>query len=243
MVPISIVIIARNEAAIIARTLQPLQFITDDVIVVDSGSTDGTQDIVRSYGFRLMETNWAGFGPNKNKGIDVAKYDWILSMDSDEIPDKDLVAAMHYIDLTDVYQVFNIQFKTYYCQQLIRFGEWGTDAHIRLFNKTVVRWSDDAVHETLLLPSTISIKPINGYLHHYTVSSYEDHLEKTKRYAKLNAEKYLKKGKRPSLLKAIFSATFNFCKNYIFKMGFLDGKAGWQIAKLNALYSYLKYAP
>ena len=152
MIPVSIVIIARNEAAIIARTLQPLQFITDDVIVVDSGSTDGTQDIVRSYGFNLIETSWDGYGPNKNKGIDTAKYDWILSIDADEIPDKFLVAAMQHIDFNHTHQVFNIQFKTYYCNQLIRFGEWGTDAHIRLFNKTIVRWSEDAVHETLQLP-------------------------------------------------------------------------------------------
>jgi len=243
MVPVSVVIIARNEAAIIGRTLQPLQFITDDVIVVDSGSTDGTQDIVRSYNCRLVETTWDGFGPNKNKGIDAAKYDWILSIDADEIPDKPLVAAMHSINFDDVNVVYNIQFKTYYGNQLIRFGEWGSDAHIRLFNRRVVRWSAQAVHETLQFPAGMETKMLNGYLHHYTVSSYADHLEKTRRYAKLNAEKNRQLGKQSSWIKAIASSAFNFLKNYLFKMGFLDGKAGWQIAKLNALYSYLKHAP
>jgi (heptosyl)LPS beta-1,4-glucosyltransferase len=243
MVPVSVVIITRNEAAILGRTLQPLQFFTDDVIVVDSGSTDGTQYIVRSYNFSLIETTWDGFGPSKNKGIDAAKYDWILSIDADEIPDKALVAALHSINFEEFNAVYNIQFKTYYCNQLIRFGEWGTDAHIRLFNRRIVRWSNTKVHETLQFPIGVEVKPLNGFLHHYTVNSYADHLEKTRRYAKLNAEKYQQQGKKANWLKAVASASFNFLKNYVFKMGFLDGKAGWQIAKLNALYSYLKYAP
>ena len=122
---ISVVLIAKNEAHIIGDTIKSVLSLTDDIIVVDSGSTDGTQDIVRSLHGRLIETGWDGFGNNKNKGIEAARYDWILSIDSDEMPDEGLLRSLQTIDLTEPNNVYNIRFKTFLGARLIRYGEWG----------------------------------------------------------------------------------------------------------------------
>jgi glycosyltransferase involved in cell wall biosynthesis len=109
MVPVSIIIITKNEADVIADCIVKARLITDDIIIVDSGSTDETLDIAYTYGCRIFKTFWDGYGANKNKGIDVAKYDWILSIDADEVPDEDLIKSLHTITLDDAGVVYDIK--------------------------------------------------------------------------------------------------------------------------------------
>lgn len=238
---ISVVIITKNEAHIIEKTLQSLQGTFDDIIVVDSGSTDDTISICKKYHARVIETTWDGYGANKNKGIDVAKNDWILSLDADEVPDPELKKSMLQVQLVNDEVVFNIRFKNFFCTKLIRFGEWGFDSHIRIFNRKKVRWNDAAVHEKLILPNNYIISVVEGYILHYTVQSRQEFVKKITTYARMNAGKYAASGKKSNFVKQYVSPVFSFVRNYIFRLGFLDGMEGFIIAKYNAYYTFLKY--
>lgn len=241
MCPVSVVIMAKNEAGIIGRTLGCIAGFTDDIVVIDNGSTDETAAICRQFGCRVIETAWLGYGPTKNIGIDAAKYDWILSLDADECPDKKLLGEIAGIDFSNTATAFDLQFKTYFGEKRIRFGEWGHDHHVRLVNRKHVRWSDDEVHEILLVPQDVTVQKLRGAVHHYTIAGAAELKAKFTRYTALNAQKY-HGNKRASVLKTWGSPAFSFLKNYIFKLGFLDGSEGFIIAKLSAYYTWLKYS-
>ncbi|HEY9195792.1 MAG TPA: glycosyltransferase family 2 protein, partial [Mucilaginibacter sp.] len=127
MVPVSVVIITKNEAALIEDCIKMARLITDDIVVVDNDSTDGTPLIASGYGCRVFQRNWAGYGANKNKGIALARYNWILSIDADEVPDADLIKALHNLNFDKANVVYDIKFKSYLGKKLIRFGNWGSD--------------------------------------------------------------------------------------------------------------------
>lgn len=239
---ISVVIICNNEAHIIARTIAAAQQFTDDIVVVDSGSTDGTQQLVTATGARLLQTGWEGYGTNKNKGVAIARYDWILSIDADEIVDETLAQQLQTISLTDHTLVYKILFRVFLGDKMIRFGEWANDAHIRLYNRQYAQWSETQVHETLVFLPGTTIITLKGYIHHYTSRNLQDLAAKTVNYAMLNAIKYHRQGKKAGWLKCTMAAGFSFFKNYLLRLGFLDGEAGYTIAKMNAWYTWLKYA-
>ncbi len=238
---ISVVIICKNESHIIARTIAAAQQVSDDVVVVDSGSTDGTQQIVSNTGAGLIETEWQGYGPNKNKGVAAAKHNWILSIDADEILDDTLIRTLNTLVFTETTVVYNILFRAFLGQHMIRFGEWSNDQHIRLYNRTHTTWNEAAVHEGLVFPPGTRKITLTGYIHHYTSRNIQDFATKTVDYAMLNAEKYHRQGKQASWLKCRIAPVFSFIKNYIFRLGFLDGAAGFTVAKMNAWYTWLKY--
>jgi hypothetical protein len=137
--------------------------------------------------------------------------------------------------------VFEIKFKNFLGDKWLRYGEWGDDKHIRLFNRKKINWNDADVHESLLLPKDVRVISTSGYVLHKTapdIASYENKMEN---YAALNAEKYFKQQKRSGSFKMFFSAVFSFIKNYFFKLGFLDGATGYHCARINARYTFLKY--
>src|SRR5437868_5616118 len=134
MQKISVVIICKNEEDQIGRTLQSLYGLTDDIVVLDNGSTDGTKNIVRKAGARLIEDTWQGFGKTKNKATTFAKYDWILNLDADESIDDELKTSLLRQNLQNDNEAFQIKFKNFLGEKYLRFGEWGGDKHVRLFN-------------------------------------------------------------------------------------------------------------
>ena len=241
MVAVSIVIITKNEADIIAGCIQKAKLITDDIVVIDNGSTDETLTIAGAYGCRIYLKPWDGYGANKNKGIEAAKYDWILSIDADEVPDDELIKSLHQLDFTNPAVVYDIKFRSYFGKKPIHFGSWGRDHHIRLFNRTLVKWSETMVHETLILPENIQTKKISGRLHHYSVKDVNEYDSKSSYYAKLSAKKYFYTGKKANVIKLYFSPLFGFIKNYIIFFGFLDGREGWDIAKTTVKNTRRKY--
>ena len=238
---ISVVIITKNEAHIIANTLQSLQLVSNDIVIVDSGSTDETIAICKKFNTTIIETDWLGYGINKNKGIEAAGHDWILSLDADEAIDVELQQSFMQLTVNNENEVFDIRFKNFFCNKWIRFGEWGFDTHIRLFNRKKVKWNNVAVHENLVFPAGVKVSKLKGSILHYTVKDQQEYNAKTDYYARKNAEKYIASGKKPSLFKQYFSPLFSFLQNYIFKLGFLDGAAGFIIAKTTARYTFLKY--
>ena len=238
---ISVVIITKDEGHIIANTLQSLQSVTNDIIIVDSGSIDDTIAICKKHNALVFETAWAGYGINKNKVIELAKHDWILSLDADEAIDKELQQSLLQLSLTNEEEVFDICFKNFFCNKWIRFGEWGFDTHIRLFNRKKVQWNNVAVHENLVFSANVVITKLKGNILHYTVHNQQEHTAKTDYYARMSAKKYAEAGKRTNIFKQFFSALFTFTQHYFFRLGFLDGKEGFIIAKATARYTFLKY--
>ena len=238
---ISVVIITKNEAHVIANTLQSLQPEFNDMVIVDSGSTDETVHICREFRATVLETGWQGYGINKNKGIAAAKNDWILSLDADEAIDAELKRSLQQLSLADEKEVFNIRFKNFFCGKWIRYGEWGFDSHIRLFNRKKVQWNNSAVHEELIFPAGFTKKRLKGNILHYTVHDKKEYAVKMNNYAMMNAEKYFKARKRSNFGKAYFSPVFSFLQHYIFRLGFLDGPEGLLIARTTARYTFLKY--
>lgn len=241
MIPVSVVIITKNEAEIIGATIAMAKLITDDIVVVDNGSTDSTLLIAASYGCSVHQKHWDGYGANKNKGIALAKHDWILSLDADEVADEELIRSVRGLKFDNPQTVYDIRFRSYFGKKLIRFGKWGHDHHVRLFNRTVVKWIESPVHETLITPHNVKVKRLSGRLHHYSVNNSTECHNKALYYAKLSAQSCYNNNKKATFTKLYLSPIFNFIKNYIFYLGFLDGKEGWQIAKSAIKHTRLKY--
>jgi glycosyltransferase involved in cell wall biosynthesis len=239
---ISVVIICKNEKDEIGRCIQSLDGLTDDVVVVDNGSTDDTQSIARKAGARVIEDTWEGFGRTKKKATAFAKYDWILNLDADESIDTELKHSLLELSLDNALEVFEIKFRNFLGNKYVRFGEWGGDKHIRLFNRSKVNWNEARVHEGLLLPVDTKIKKLKGNVLHYTMKNEAEFAEKMSKYASLSAEKYAEQGKKSSWFKVKIAPLFAFLKYYIFKLGFLDGREGWICAKMTSYYTFKKYA-
>ena len=241
MIPVSVVIITKNEAKSIAGCLNAVRKISDDIIVVDSGSTDATLAIAQHYNCRVFYNSWNGYGAAKNAGNSHARYNWILSIDADEVPDAALIKALHDLKLDNPATVYDILFKNWLGPKLIRHGSWGRDHHIRLLNRTMVRWSELQVHEQLIMPRSGVKRKLPGCINHYSANNLEEFKQKAFFYAGLNAKKYYSTGKRGHIFKLYLAPVFSFIKNYIFYMGFMDGMAGWQIALVTAHNTWHKY--
>jgi len=240
MVAVSIVIITKNQAEILSACIDKAKLITDDIVIIDNDNIDnGYPNNIT--GCKVYRKTWDGYGANKNKGIAAAKYDWILSIDADEVPDDELIKALHNLNYGDPSVVFDLKFRTYFGDKMVRFGSWGNDHHIRLFNRNLVRWLDTTVHETLVLPKNTEVKKVAGYVHHYSVKDTHEYDAKSNLYAKLSAVKYLNNGKKAGFVKRYISPIFGFLKNYIIYLGFLDGRAGWEIAKITVKSTWRKY--
>lgn len=239
----SIVIVCKNEAAVIRHLLDSAQTITDDVVVYDNGSTDETVTIARQYpNVHVHEGAWEGFGKTKQHATALAKHDWILSLDADEALDETLQQTLVQLQLNDPAVAYNILFKNFLGNKHIRWGEWGFDAHIRLFHRAQVHWNDAQVHEQLIIPKHIKIKKLRGHVLHRTVTDTVVYSRKVVHYALLNAEKYFKRGKHATFSKRYIAPRFTFIKFYIFMLGFLDGWEGLVCARMTAYYTFLKYA-
>jgi glycosyltransferase involved in cell wall biosynthesis len=238
----SVVIICKNESDVIGRTLQSLQGLTDDIVVFDSGSTDGTIEKVQQFPVKLFRGEWEGFGVTKKKATRFAAYDWILALDADESIDDELKKSLTALPLGDERKVYAIRRKNFLGHHHLKYGEWGKDKQNRLFNRRQVNWDEATVHEKLDLPPGIIIEKVTGHILHSTMKDNKEYAEKMVKYAMLNAEKYRQLGKRSSWLKIRIAPAFSFFKNYIVKLGFLDGHAGYICAKMTAWYTFLKYA-
>ena len=229
---ISAVIISKNEVDHIEACIQSLQPITDDIIVMDSGSNDGTIALAQSMGAKVYETTWQGYGPTKNHGHAHAKYDWIISIDADEVLSQNLIEEIQALHLTHQ-TVFAFDRQNFIQQKKIKYSGWSPDWVHRIFNKQEVQWNDNLVHEKLIIPDHFKIQRLRSKLNHYSYSSMEDYASKIEKYASLKAQSWLNNDKSPSLIKRYFGPFFKGFKAYILKGGILDGREGWLIAKMN----------
>lgn len=239
-IPISAVIITHNEADNIARCLQSLQGLVDEIIVLDAFSEDNTVELAKKNGARVLQKKWVGYSYNKNFANAAAKNDWILSIDADEAINDELAATLKKLPL--------LENTAYAINRLTRFGndwvyhsDWHPDWKIRLFNRKEVHWQGDFVHETLHIPKHFQIKKLDGLLLHYSYKNDEDHWQRIEKYAQLAGQELFKKGKKATIFKLWISPIARFIKTFVIKKGILDGKIGWKISCRNAYLVHRKY--
>lgn len=231
--PISAVIIALNEEHIIEKCIRSLLPICQEIIVVDSGSTDQTIPIAHKLGAKVIETPWLGYGETKNLGNKSARHPWILSIDADEVVNEELKKNLLESSLDNRHQAYLINRLPFYEGRWIKHGGWHPDWVMRLFHRAHLSWSDDKVHEQLIEHTPITKIKLDGYLEHYSYVSKEDHYARLNKYARLKAESWIESGTKPSFAKRYFGAWFRYIKSYILQSGYKDGNAGKEIAKSN----------
>lgn len=240
-VKLSIIIICKNEAAGIGRTLESLRSLSDDIVVYDSGSTDGTLDIVRNFPVQLHTGSWEGFGRNRQKAVDLARHDWVMVVDADEILSSELVEEIRALDPPNNNTAYRICLRNHLGNEYVKWGDWGNDFRLRLYNRHVLRWNDAIVHEKLVVPEGTTITDLKGTVHHRTANGVDDYSRKMVQYALLTAEQYHIRGRRSTWIKRHLGPLFTFFKNYIVLLGFLDGRKGYVIARIISFYTFLKY--
>lgn len=238
---ISAVIITKNEERNIKRCLDSIKAVADEIIVVDSHSTDNTVAICRAAGARVIEQDWLGYGPQKNTGNNAAAYDYILSMDADEALDEDLIQAIAEEKQKGLKGVYQLSRLNYYYGKFIKHGAEYPDKKIRLFNRREVHWDERPVHETLHVQPGLHHKQLKGHLLHYTYYRFEEHILKSNMYTTLAAQDYFRRGKKAPAYKIIFSPLVAFVQSYFIKRGFLDGMHGLVLAVMNAHASFMRY--
>ncbi len=238
--PISVSIITNNEERILAKTLESVTDFADEIIIVDSGSTDRTIEIAESFGCKVFSEEWKGYAEQKNSSLAKCKNDWILCIDADEVISdelkKSLVGA---INQQKVF-VFQINRRTHYIDKLLKRA-WQPDWKHRLVNKFAnPRWEGEFVHETLRFD--VKAEKLKGNIIHYSYRDINHHFKKTFNYAKLSAELLYHKGVKFNLANLIFNPIIKFLRLYVINFGFLDGIRGFLACMSAFFYTFLKYA-
>ncbi|HRZ43007.1 MAG TPA: glycosyltransferase family 2 protein [Bacteroidales bacterium] len=239
---LSIVIITLNEAHNIPRLLESVKGMTDDVVVVDSGSTDATVQLCMERGARVVSHRWEGYAATKNFANALAKYPWILSLDADEAVSPRLRQSIEEQLGTDwpENRVYAFNRLASYCGRWIRHGGWYPDRKIRIWHRNFTRW-EGKVHEKLVFGSKPEVVFLQGDLLHYTYYTVAEHRNRAAHYASLHAEAMAAAGKKGNRTKQFGGPVVRFLRDYLLKGGFLDGKAGFTIACISASAVYQKY--
>jgi len=238
---ISVVIITKNEEANIERCLRSVDW-ADEIIVLDSGSTDRTVEISRELGARVSLTaDWPGFGPQKNRALDQATGDWVLSLDADERVTLELrEEIMAIVSGNAEFDAYAIPRLSSYCGQFMRHSGWWPDYVTRLFRRGKARFSDDLVHEKLIAGGRTG--RLKSHLVHFAFEDFEEVLRKVDQYSTASARMLFARGRTGSLSKAVFHAFWTFFRTYVLRAGFLDGSHGFMLAVSNAEGTFYRYA-
>lgn len=238
---LSVTIITFNEERNISRCLDSVRSIADEILVMDSGSTDNTVALCHERNVKVFYQSWLGYGEQKNKLNAMASGDLILSLDADEAISTQLKESIQEVKISGKIGYFSMNRLTNYCGQWIHYSGWNPDIKIRLFPKTTL-WSNDIVHEDILIPKGQVIVQLKGNIEHYSYYSQEEHISRANKYSLLTANKYFHQGRTCSFYTPYTAAFGRFFKMYFLKMGFLDGINGLHIARISAKSNYFKYS-
>lgn len=236
---LSVGIITFNEEKRIGRTLEAIKDIADEVVVVDSGSTDRTEEICREYGVKFYPENWKGYGLQKNSVIDKCTKDWILLIDADEVVSESLKERILQIVKANEKAVYEINFTSVCFGKKIKHGGWSGSYRIRLFSKESGKYNENMVHEEFI--TNFDIKRIKEDIYHYSYEDLADYLSKFNRYTSEGAKEYYRRGKKAGIFGIVFNPIFKFIRMYFFRFGFLDGLEGLILAILSSNYTMVKY--
>jgi len=240
-IKLSVVIITFNEERNIARCIDSVKDIADDIVVIDSFSTDRTEEICRTKNARFIQHNFEGHIEQKNWAITQAQFPYILSLDADEALDETLKQSILTVKSNWQHDGYNMNRLTNYCGKWIRHSSWYPDTKLRLWDSRVGKWGGTNPHDKYELKNGASESFLKGDILHYSYYSLKDHLDQVNKFTDIAALAYFNKGKKASLIKLLISPCVKFFKMYIIKFGFLDGFEGFLIARISSHAVFLKY--
>ena len=237
---ISVIIITKNAGATIRRCLESVAW-ADEVVVIDSGSSDDTLDICRALGAKVSVTiDWPGFGPQKNRALDAATGDWLFNIDADEWVTPKLGEEIRTaVARGGVAAAFALPRRSSFCGRYMKHSGWWPDYVVRLFRRGYARFSDDQAHERLIVNG--ATHKLKNPLMHEAITTMDQMLGKMNLYSTASARMLHSSGRKASLLKAVFHGCWAFFRTYILRLGFLDGREGFILAVANAEGSYYRY--
>ena len=237
--PLSVVIITRNAASQLAACLASASF-ADEILVVDSGSNDGTAELAEARGARVIQKAFLGFGPQKQFAVEAASHDWVLCLDADERVSEHLRASVLVALAAPAANAYAMPRCNRFMGRWLRHGEGYPDWSLRLFHRRHARWSEDAVHEKVLADDPAA--RLQGDLLHDSAETLAAYLDKQNRYTSIQAEAMYKAGKRAGVVQLLLSPILRFVKFYFLRLGFLDGIAGTVHIAIGCSNSFHKYA-
>lgn len=236
---LTVAIIAHNEQDRLPKTLAQIADIAAEIVLINSCSTDNTVEVAKSFGARVFTEEFKGYVEQKNSLIPKCTQDWILFLDADEVVNDELKAAIVAAIASGEARAYEMNRLTFYLGKLLKHA-WQPNYRLRLVRRAAhPKWVGEIVHESLECADPVARLP--GYIIHYSYRDVNDHFTRTIRYAQMSAQSYIKRGKKPSLAKIIFSPIFSFIKLYFIKLGCLDGRAGYIAAQSAFIYTFLKY--
>jgi glycosyltransferase involved in cell wall biosynthesis len=235
---LSVIVITKNESATIQRCLDSVSW-ADEIIVLDSGSSDDTVAICQRYTDKVFVTDWPGFGPQKQRALSLATGDWVLSLDADEWLSPELTIEIQRAITNENIHGYLLPRLSSYCGKQIKHGGWWPDYVLRLFQRSQGCFSEDLVHERIIV--TGKIEKLNQPISHEAFIDLEEVLHKINSYSSLNAEKLYLSGKQTTLAQAIVKGLWSFFRTYCLKAAFLDGREGLMLSISNAEGTYYKY--
>jgi len=236
---LSAVLITRNAAALVEPCLESVAF-ADEIVVVDSGSTDATPEIAQRRGARIVQKEWLGFGRQKQFAVEQARHDWVLCLDADERVSPELAASIRAALAAPVAPVYRMPRRNRFLGRWLAHGEGYPDWSPRLFNRMNARWSDDLVHEKVLFAVTPGT--LQGDLLHDSYDDLSAYLERQNRYTTLAARQAYERGRSAGVAHLLLSPVVRFIKFYLLRLGFLDGLPGLLHISIGCINSYVKYA-
>ena len=239
MSKLSVILITKNEEHDLSDCLKSVSW-ADEIIICDSGSTDKTLEIAKQFTDQVYSTDWPGFGPQKNRALDKASGDWVLSIDADERVSPELRDEIQKVlNSPNTVTAYSILRHSLYCGHEVRFGDWRGDRVIRLFQRGKARFSPSLVHESLQIEG--SVQKLKSPLIHHAFKDLAEVLSKIDHYSTLGALLQHQKGRSGSLTQALTHSLWTFFRGYFLRLGFFDGKAGFQLAVSNAEGCYYRY--
>lgn len=242
MTPLSVVIIAYNEERNIGRCLESVQDVADDIVVLDSFSTDRTAEICAAFGVRFIQHAFDGHIQQKNRAVTHALYPHVLSLDADEALDETLKASILEVKKNWVSDGYTMNRLTNYCGQWIRHSGWYPDRKLRLWDSRKGRWGGENPHDKYeLTGENATTSHLKGNILHFSYYTTNDHYRQAEYFTTILAKSQFEKGRKAPWLIMMLSPVAKFLRNYFIRLGILDGKAGFTIARISAWATYRKY--
>jgi glycosyltransferase involved in cell wall biosynthesis len=242
-IQLSITIITYNEEKNIERCINSVKEVADEILVVDSHSTDQTKAICQRLQVRFLENTFVGYAQQKNFAAEHAKYDYILSLDADEALSAELHRSILAVKTNWQCDAYRVNRLTSYCGKWIRHCGWYPDTKLRLYDRRIGKWTGTHIHESIELDKSVTVQRLDGDLLHYSFPSIWDHAVTANKFSEIASDEAIQKNQKTNVfIHVILNPIFTFVKKYFFQAGFLDGYYGFVVCVLSAYSNFLKYS-
>jgi glycosyltransferase involved in cell wall biosynthesis len=241
MEKLSAVIITFNEEKNIGRCIESIRDIADEILILDSNSTDQTAMIAESKGAVVIKESFRGHIQMKNRAVELAAHNYILSLDADEALDPQLILSILTEKENFTHKAYRMNRCTNYCGQFIRHGSWYPDRKIRIFDRRFARWGGINPHDKIIVDENTDVKQLAGDILHYSYYTIAEHVAQNNKFSTISADSLFAQGKKTNLLKIVVNPVWSFLQGYFLRAGFLDGLFGFVIAVQVSHLTFLKH--